>query len=428
MKYKKQCVTCIECTGLVESLYYNAVKIKDLTSVSIHIVGYNLLTEYKCTHCYRILKTGDLYFNDDSEYAMFIEAASITIAFKLSREIYCCGNCDGYDLERHVYNVNKNEPHNLIAEDKYGTHIASFLAENYVPEHMFDAFSKLLVCQGCAFGTPDYPYDRGDNLKFDIYDKIYFQEELDTFWGRNVIRFANKFDILIGEAELEEFREFLKNKPMLALMHQTGKKLYDAVMKNFALEDCVVVSRDEILFRGRVRYRDQPAYLTNQLKSPPLGKSSHGRYNSIGSSVLYCCDTKEALPYELHPSNGQIIDIIVFKTNKEFRLFDMNSAFEKFEGFVASPNLENNLLKQEYLLTNFISSCCEDVGYEGIKYSGVGNNSMDYWNYALFVNEKIWDFVSVNREIEQYEIGVTYNKVDYRCKTFDEMLNFLTEN
>jgi hypothetical protein len=403
------------------------IKIEEIKEAPIHIVGYNLPTEYSCIHCNRRLQSGELYFNDSFEYDTFTKVALETIASKLSEEIYCCNNCSGYTtFERHVYNVNKGEPYDLIDEDKYGSVIARYLEDNDIPEHMIEFVSKLLVCQECGYGSPRYPYgDSKEYYKFDMYDKIYYEEEVNDFWGWNIIRFASKFDITIMEYELEEFKGFLKKQPMMGLLNEIGRKLYNAIKQSFDSKEFVFLEKNETLFRGRLRYQDERPYSERDLWSPPDGKASHGRYNSIGKSVLYCSNQKEALPYELHPTNGQIIDIVTFEVNNELKLFDMDNAFEKFEGFIATPNSESNLLKQAYLFTNFIGSCCEAIGYDGVKYSGVGKVKLNYSNYALFKNEELRTFLSVVGDTEQYRVKVTYENSSYRQKSIDEMLNLI---
>ncbi|OME89135.1 MULTISPECIES: RES domain-containing protein [Paenibacillus] len=410
-------VICFECTELIKPLWYNMIKIEELNQAPIHVVGYNLPTEYSCKCCNRSLQSGGLYFNDIVEYDTFIRGALEAIASRISEEIYSCNNCTGGTIQRHVYMVNKDELQDLIDEEKYGTYIAALLEDNYLPEHMHEAVSQFLICQECRYGTPEYRFGNPGNNKFNKWDKIYYKDEVNEFWGSNIIQFASKYDISVNEHELDEFKEFLIKQPMLGLLNETGKKLYDAVKQSLISKEFIVLGKNETLFRGRVRHQDETMYSVDGLWSPPQGRASHGRYNPIGKSVLYCSDQKEVLAYELHPTNGQIIDIVKFETNYELKLFDMDNAFESFEGFIATQNVESNLLKQAYLITNFIGSCCEEVGYDGVKYSGVGNDKLNYSNYALFENEELRTVLGVVDDIEQYKVRVVYENSQYRQKS-----------
>ncbi|KUP21137.1 RES domain-containing protein [Paenibacillus sp. DMB5] len=426
MKHPNDGIICFECTELIKPLWLYKIKIDELAQAPIHVVGYNLLTEHICKRCNKGLLGGELYFKDSTEHDRFVQVVSEALASKISKEIYCCGNCTGYTLEKHIYNVNQGEPYNLINEDRYGSFIASYLEDNDLPEHIIDMVSKLLVCQECGYGSPRYLYgDPKNYYRFDMWDKIYFEKEVEDFFGWDIIQFARKFEITISDYELEEFKELLKKQPMLGLTNESGKKLYDAIKQSFFSKEFVVLPNNKSLFRGRVRHQDEKPYLEHEFWSPPQGKATHGRYNTIGKSVLYCSDQKEVLAYELHPTNTQIIDIVSFEVNSELKLFDMDNAFEKFEGFIATPNSESNLLKQVYLFTNFIGSCCEEVGYDGVKYSGVGSVDLKYTNYALFENEKLRTILNIVGIVEQYRVKVTYENDRYREKSITEMLNLI---
>ncbi len=425
MDKKMSSIICFHCTGLIKPLWYNMIRIVDIQEAPINIVGYNPNTKLRCKRCSRDLQFRDLYFDNEDEYNTFMRTALEKIASKVSREIYCCDNCSGYIIERHVYNVNKGEPRNLIDENKYGTYITSILEENYLPENTFDLISKLLVCQECGYGTTRYIHGNPNNNKFDKWDKVYLKSEVNEFWGWNIIKFANKFDISIHEYELEVFKKFLYQQPMLALLDETGEKLYKAIKQSMDRGNFVVLSKEEKLFRGRMRYKDEKSFLEHEMWNPPHGIANHGRYNSIGKSVLYCSNQKEAVPFELHPTNEQIIDIVTFEVNHEVKLFDMDEAFEDFEGFIATLNSESKLLKQEYLITNFVGSCCEAVGYDGIKYSGVGNAELGYDNYALFDNGKLKELLRVMSDTEPFSVRVSYENSRYREKSIDEMLRLI---
>ncbi|RIE05110.1 RES domain-containing protein [Cohnella faecalis] len=160
--------------------------------------------------------------------------------------------------------------------------------------------------------------------------------------------------------------------------------MFAAIQRQFEEGSYYSLAAGSELFRGRARNKDGAEFSAHDFWAPPDGAASHGRYNSIGVSVLYCCSDKQSVPYEIHPSHEQAIDIATITANRELKLFDIDKAFEGFEGFVGSGNEETKLIKRHYLLTNFVGACCERIGYDGIKYDGVARRDAHYVNFAFF--------------------------------------------
>jgi hypothetical protein len=395
-------IICFKCTELIGALHHQQIKLEQLEANDLKIVGYKERDALLCHKCNEILRPKELYFENQNDYDRFIQNALCKIAEKISEDIGYCDNCDGYQFQRHIHNVNHGEEQELIREDKYGTYIAELLEDSCIPEHVIDDILKYLVCKKCS-ASESYKEARN----FEQWDRVYSDFEWDNFWGGRIVKFADNYDISISEYELRSFQEYLLKRPMIALKHNVGEKIFDALQKCFDAQDFCYLKPEVVLHRGRSRYRDNPKYNLEKLWCPPTGLSSQGRYNAIGVSVLYCCDKKDAIPYELHTTQGQVIDVITIKVNKSLKVFDMDSAFESFEGFISAPNLESKAVKQEYLLTNFIGACCEAIGFNGIKYNGVGDSNSEYMNYALF-NMKMNEQIILQDRIESVNYSVAY--------------------
>lgn len=211
------------------------------------------------------------------------------------------------------------------------------------------------------------------------------------FFINNLVEFAQKYDVEIATKDLEELQEFLKKHPMLGTKHFIGERLYKAISlhKNagggFVLEKTNPQNANTFLFRGRNRNFDtNVCYTKDEMWTPKPGYSSHGRYNAIGIPVLYLSDKKEALPYEIHTADNEIIDIAKFRVERDLILFDISLFGSECEKYFNDATMESRQLKHSYLLPNFFAACCYYLGYDGIKYSGVREINMNYINYALF--------------------------------------------
>lgn len=205
--------------------------------------------------------------------------------------------------------------------------------------------------------------------------------------------FALQYDINLSLTELSDFKKYMIENPLLAFKHPAGQKIYSVLKSHFDTEDCIHLEKGVTLYRGRNRKVDATKLTADQLWNPPKGNSSHGRYNLIGTSVLYCTDKVEGIPLEIHPGHDDTVDIGVFQNRKEFKLLNI-VFFQNFSGFFSEKNIDTKTLKEVYLLPNFIRDCCSEIGYQGVKYRGVHDND-GYTNYAFF-NFTKEDFRVVN--------------------------------
>ncbi|QWG75806.1 RES domain-containing protein [Bacillus mycoides] len=175
---------------------------------------------------------------------------------------------------------------------------------------------------------------------------------------------------MIKSFELSNFLSYLKKNPMLALKHSVGKRLYELFFAMYNREDYIVLE-DEVLYRGGTKGIGNQVYQPPEMWSPPFGISSHGRYNIVGTSVLYLADDKAFVPYELNYINHQELDKATMEVINPMKILDLSNLMGDFGEKLSQSLYNTNVLKLEYLLTNYISECCREIGFNGIKCKGV---------------------------------------------------------
>lgn len=403
-------IICFHCTDLVDVLNRLEISLDDFDNAPLKMVGYKDLGDIICSNCDNELDVGDLYFECEEDHEQFLDEAIQIISETLSAQISQCFRCPaGQDIESFLYTVNKELKEDGITYSNPGTEIYEFLFDEEVPEQYHEKVKNYLICSNCGYGKPHHPKHNPNSYHFELHNHIYHSREvIDRFWGyddEDFIELATNFGIDLEIKELEGFREFIYKYPMLALTKDTAKKIYSLLEKIYKDNEFIILNTSQILYRGRPRKKDDKVLTPEQLWSPPEGLPTHGRYNSVGVSVLYCCDKVDGIPYELHPTNEQDIDIAKFELINDLKLFDIDRVFKGFEGFFALPNEESKMVKKAYLFTNFVGSCCAEIGFNGVKYKGVGKG--DYTNFALFNVQQDKDLVI--KDVITKRVEITYS-------------------
>lgn len=132
----------------------------------------------------------------------------------------------------------------------------------------------------------------------------------------------------------------------------------------------------------------------------PLNVSSHGRYNPIGKSCYYICETKEGAVAEIRKHSGGTkpdIQVVGLRAIKPAKIIDLSGEIKGTNRFIEhlryTVDNEDGKIIKEYLLPNFVASCCKRIGIDGIKYRSTGYNCYVLWADDYFV------FADGSREI-----------------------------
>ena len=149
--------------------------------------------------------------------------------------------------------------------------------------------------------------------------------------------------------------KYIQNKIYVACNPVFGK--LDQFIKNlYQQKKWYILSENRIIFRTRTAAIGK-LLAKEELWEPPYGVSSHGRYNDIGASVLYCANNKDVVPMQQQNIN----------------------------------------FKQQYIISNVVSAICLKIGYDGIVYRSTKDDvSIDYALFDKYVKGKDIEILSVD--------------------------------
>ena len=195
-------------------------------------------------------------------------------------------------------------------------------------------------------------------------------------------------------SELVKFETILFKNKIFALSDPVGQMIYEIIRNWNTFVD----------FECNVYYHARPMegspFLEHEMLKAPVNVSySHGRYNDIGISCYYFTDKKEGAVNEIRKHSGSkepMIQIAAIRPIKSIKMIDLSEAkLSKRNNFIdhirQAVSDNSSTVKKEYLLPNFVASCCKQVGIEGIKYYSSGYYCYVTWedDYFEFVDYEV---------------------------------------
>ncbi|MEX2437984.1 MAG: RES family NAD+ phosphorylase [Candidatus Babeliales bacterium] len=203
----------------------------------------------------------------------------------------------------------------------------------------------------------------------------------DQKWLNSISKNINK-SIERYKSDLIDFEKYLWEYPSLGYKHRVGKMINKSINTGKFSEYCTL---NTVYFKAR-KVESESVLFKKDFRNPPVGKSSGGRFNWGGQSVLYLSTTKDGACEEICETNKKtIIWVSRIKYNKgNSRILDLTLDPFNYEPpynnllLVAILNLgllnkrtskQNGNWKPEYLMTNYISDCCKEAGYNGLAYT-----------------------------------------------------------
>lgn len=241
-----------------------------------------------------------------------------------------------------------------------------------------------------------------DDILFDPKDAEYFHKNSpDKKVNANEISVVESSIELfekISFSDLIAFESQLFDDITFAKEHPVGARIYEIIdgWKEFIDFDMPTY------FHARALNDSGQAYLDQEMLKAPQNISGHGRYNAIGKSCYYFAESCDGAVSEIRKHAGNkktAIQVVEIRPIKKIRLIDLSKKISSQNKFMEHlrytvENSGGKIVKQ-YLLPNYVASCCKRLGIDGIKYlSG---------NYACYVTWKDDYFDFVGREIIEPE-------------------------
>lgn len=282
----------------------------------------------------------------------------------------------------------------------------SIAAQNLAVVRMLPNYNDLVLPRGSKkvlkslTKTTAKKLMESDKIQFDPKGKNFYHKESPD------VKFSAD-QITVVESSLELFEEFsldsllsfeskLEQNYAFASRHPVGVRIFEMLenWKHF-------VSFGNITYyHARPLDEHQRPYHDFEMMRAPMNVSAHGRYNEVGRSCYYIAEDKEGALKEIYKHSGGTkprVQVIGLKAVKLVKLLDLSGEAKKTNRFIEHMRftVENEVGKTvlEYLLPNYVASCCKEIGIDGIRYKSSGYNCCVLWKDDYF------EYVEGSREV-----------------------------
>ena len=285
----------------------------------------------------------------------------------------------------------------------------SIAAQNLAMVRMLPCYSDLELPRGSKkvlrslTKTTAKKLMQSDEIQFDPKEKdFYHKDSPESKLSADQITVVESSLELFAEFTLDELLSFeskLEQNFAFAVRHPVGVRIYEILQnwKNF-------VSFENITYyHARTLGENQRPFHDSEMMKAPTNVSAHGRYNEVGRSCYYIAENKDGALKEIYKHSGKTkprVQVIGLKAIKSAKLLDLSGDVKETNRFVEHLRftVENDEGRtvQEYLLPNFVASCCKELGIDGIRYKSTGYKCCVLWKDDYFEN------VEGSREIIPY--------------------------
>ncbi|MUG70602.1 RES family NAD+ phosphorylase [Paenibacillus validus] len=194
--------------------------------------------------------------------------------------------------------------------------------------------------------------------------------------------------------KVDDFYSYLILNPMLGMNHEVGKLIFKNIkgLPKINIED-------KVFYRAR-ELKNMSPYSESEMWNPPAGKVpiGEGRYNHFAKSFLYLANNEETVFKEVIPPWHKTCSMARFKVVKCTNILDLRRVVHYnddsdnlllsllhyilvYEGTI-SKHVENEYIKNEYLLPRFLADCARSNRFNGILFNSTKNPSGE--NLVLF--------------------------------------------
>ena len=282
----------------------------------------------------------------------------------------------------------------------------SIAAQNLAVVRMLPNYNDLVLPRGSKkvlkslTKTTAKKLMESDKIQFDPKGKNFYHKETPD------VKFSAD-QITVVESSLELFEEFsldsllsfeskLEQNYAFASRHPVGVRIFE-MLENW---NHFVSFENITYYHARPLDEHQRPYHDFEMMRAPMNVSAHGRYNEVGRSCYYIVEDKEGALKEIYKHSGGTkprVQVIGLKAVKPVKLLDLSGEAKKTNRFIEHMRftVENEVGKTvlEYLLPNYVASCCKEIGIDGIRYKSSGYNCCVLWKDDYF------EYVEGSREV-----------------------------
>ena len=181
----------------------------------------------------------------------------------------------------------------------------------------------------------------------------------------------------LKEEELIEFIDVLEREYAFASEHPVGQKIWKIIREWNTFMDF----DREYYYHGRAKKANGFIYTSSDMGKAPNECVTYGRFNHMKESHYYFADSEQGAKAEINIHNrGAQVQVARLRPKCSIRMIDLSEEIRTKNKFLECLRYtaSESVKPTEYLLPEFVTTCCKRAGIEGIKYYG----SKEYKNYV----------------------------------------------
>lgn len=247
-----------------------------------------------CESCGTNLVSGESYFPNKMDV---INELKNYVISKMNQMIIRCEECSEIKDFCYSFEQNFEDDESIDTEVDPAKTLAELLNEQFNIDYeseYFDSIVENIHCGNCGNGTGVDYENKKDYGVFNWDTEVYTNYELDEFeekfYGeKEELRTDISLMALnFSKEELNDLKNDYINKKIYISRNRYFCKLEKRIRKWFKDDKFIYkMSKDRLLYRTRVVDKDKIVH-KEDLWAPPAEFANQGRFNDIGTSVLYC--------------------------------------------------------------------------------------------------------------------------------------------
>jgi hypothetical protein len=195
----------------------------------------------------------------------------------------------------------------------------------------------------------------------------------------NIISSSTELFEVLKEEELMGFIDVLANEYAFASEHPVGRKIWEIIRDWNKFMDF----DKEYYYHGRAKKENGFIYTSDEMGKAPNEYITFGRFNHMKQSHYYFADSEQGAKAEINIHNrGAEVQVARLRPKRSIRMIDLSEEVKTKNKFLECLRYtaSKSIKPTEYLLPEFVTTCCKKAGIEGVKYYG----SKEYKNYVCW--------------------------------------------